>query len=158
MQIAAYGRLGQDPRSIDTASGKPMAVSSIAVTLSDRRGQERTEWLGLVAFGRLAQLLLEHAKGDSVSVAGRVQINSYTAGTGETREELQVVADSLLSAHSARPGKSEASPADDRAPRTTRRSPRPSSAATEPAAGQLPLGDAPPTAEPVPEFDDEIPF
>jgi single-strand DNA-binding protein len=104
MHASVYGRLGGDPREITTTTGKAMAVGSIAVTLADRRGEARTQWLGVVAFGKLAELLLRHAKGEMVSVAGRVQVSSYTASSGETREELQVIADSLVSAKTARPG------------------------------------------------------
>ena len=33
MQIACYGRLGQDPKEITTTTGTAMAVGSLAVTL-----------------------------------------------------------------------------------------------------------------------------
>ena len=35
-QIAAYGRLGRDPRQHETKSGKPMASASLAVTVEAR--------------------------------------------------------------------------------------------------------------------------
>ena len=48
-QIAAYGRLGRDPRQHETKSGKPMASASLAVTVEAReRGAddpEGTLWL-----------------------------------------------------------------------------------------------------------------
>lgn len=62
MQLAAYGRLGQDPRAIDTRTGKSMTVASIAVDMSNARD-------------------------------------------GEEREQLQVVADSLVSAAHGAPGR-----------------------------------------------------
>ena len=37
-QIAAYGRLGRDPRQHETKSGKPMASASLAVTVEAREG------------------------------------------------------------------------------------------------------------------------
>lgn len=131
MHIAAYGRLGQDPREITTKSGKSMAAASIAVTLTDRQGEEHTQWLGLVAFGRVADLLLKHAKGELLSVSGRVQANVY-----EGRVELQVIADSILSARTARPSGGK----------------RKGQADATAANGQQPAGagGAP--------FDDEIPF
>ena len=104
MQLAAYGRLGADPKSITTKTGKAMTVVSIAVELSDRDGEAQTEWLGIVAFGRVAETLLEQSKGDLISMCGRVQINSWAAKNGDTRRELQVIADAVISAKSVRPG------------------------------------------------------
>ena len=104
MQLAAYGRLGADPKSIQTKTGKAMTAASLAVELSDRDGEAQTEWLGIIAFGRVAETLLRHAKGDLVSVAGRVQLNAFNTKGGESRRELQVIADSVISAKSVRPG------------------------------------------------------
>lgn len=101
MQAAVYGRVGQEPRSIDTKSGKAMAVTSIAVAIDDHDAPPL--WVGVVAFGRVAEDLLRHAKGDLVSVSGRVQRNSWTSPSGEKREQLQVVADALVSSRTVRP-------------------------------------------------------
>jgi single-strand DNA-binding protein len=104
MQMACHGRLGGDPKPIQTAKGTSMAVVTMAVNVPDRGGEEHTEWLGLVCFGRVADQLLQHAKGDLISVAGRAQHNSYTTSSGETREQLQIIADSIVSARTVRPG------------------------------------------------------
>ncbi|WP_095201277.1 single-stranded DNA-binding protein [Mesorhizobium carmichaelinearum] len=101
MQASAYGRLAQDPRSIATKSGKSMAVASIAVAIDDHDAPPL--WVGVIAFGRVAEDLLRHAKGDLISVSGRVQRSTWTAPTGEKREQLQIVADSLISSRSVRP-------------------------------------------------------
>ncbi|OWK19386.1 hypothetical protein AJ88_45705 [Mesorhizobium amorphae CCBAU 01583] len=50
MQASAYGRLGQDPRSITTKSGKEMAVVTIAVAIDEPDAPPL--WVGVVAFGR----------------------------------------------------------------------------------------------------------
>jgi single-strand DNA-binding protein len=104
MMLAAHGRLGGDPREIQTSTGKLMAVASIAVTLNDRSGNETTEWLGIVAFGRTAEVLLKHKRGELISVAGRCQRDDYAGRDGETRRSLQVVCDSVIGARSVRPG------------------------------------------------------
>ena len=107
-QIAAHGRLGRDPRPVETSSGKPMTVASLAVPVETRDGGESGEatvWLDLMAFGRCADDLARHAKGDTVSVAGRLQISRFSSSTtGETRENWQCVADSVISARTVRPG------------------------------------------------------
>ena len=104
MQVAVYGRLGADPKPIKTKTGKAMTAASMAIELSDRNGESATEWLGVVAFGRVAETLLRHARGDLVSVAGRVQLNAFKTKGGESRRELQIIADSVISAKSVRPG------------------------------------------------------
>ncbi|HEX2796686.1 MAG TPA: single-stranded DNA-binding protein [Immundisolibacter sp.] len=76
MQASAYGRLGDAPRAIETRSGKPMTVGTLAVDAGEEDGPPL--WLGIVAFGKLADLLLRHAKGDLVSASGRVQVRRWT--------------------------------------------------------------------------------
>lgn len=102
-QMIASGRLGQGPKEINTQSGKPMTVASMAVEL----GEDETLWLGIVAFDQLAEILARHNATDCLSVTGRLQINRYTDRNGEEQEHLQVIADTLVSAHSPRPGTGE---------------------------------------------------
>lgn len=102
MHSAAYGRLGQDPREIETRSGKMMTVASLAVDIGDEEGGP--EWLGLVAFGTVAEQLSRHGKGDCLSASGRLQRNRYTTRAGEERCQLQIVCDSVVSARTVRPG------------------------------------------------------
>ena len=105
MQAAAYGRLGVDPKPITTKTGKAMTAASLAVELVDRKSEDPvTEWLSVICFGRTADALLKHAKGDLISIAGRVQVNCYTAKDGSSRRELQIIADSVVSSKSVRPG------------------------------------------------------
>jgi single-strand DNA-binding protein len=101
MQAAAYGRLGQEPKNIQTQSGKTMAAASIAVSIGEH--DEPPQWMGILAFGRVADDLLRHQKGDLLSVSGRVQRSKWTTSSGEQREQLQIVADSIVSSRSARP-------------------------------------------------------
>ena len=105
---AFYGRLGADPRPIETRTGKPMTVGSIAVELPDRtqgadEGAAYTLWLGVCAFSRVAEDLARCRKGQCIAVSGRVQFSRYRTRAGEQRSQLQVVADSLVSAATQRP-------------------------------------------------------
>lgn len=127
LHAAAYGRIGQDPRLIPTHSGKTMAASSIAVSI----GAHDTPafWLNVVAFGQVADTLLRHEKGDLVSVSGRIQRNDYTTAAGEKREQLQIIADTIISARSVRPG-----------------------------GGKRRNGSKPPRAEARPSLNDDLPF
>ena len=103
MLASVYGRLGKDPRSIETAK-TPMCVSSVAVDLVDRNGDSTTQWFGLVAFGKVADILAKHAKGELIAASGRVQPNSWTNNDGQTQTELQLIADSIISARAVRTG------------------------------------------------------
>ncbi|MDT5422681.1 Single-stranded DNA-binding protein [Escherichia coli] len=61
-------------------------------------------WLSVLAFGRQADALAKHHKGELVSVAGNMQVSRWTGQNGETRQGWQVIADSVISARTARPG------------------------------------------------------
>ena len=105
-QISAYGRLVADPQTSTTANGTSMAMGRLAVALPCHaaEGGEVTFWLGVVAFGKQADALAGHVKGDLVSVAGAMQINQWTGQDGGTQQGYQVVADSVISARTVRPG------------------------------------------------------
>ena len=103
-QLAAHGRLGEDPKEITTSSGKAMAVCSLAVAIEEHgAGDPPPLWIGILAFGRTAEELLRHRRGDLLSVAGRLQRKRWTDRDGRERERLEVVADSLVSARTVRP-------------------------------------------------------
>ncbi|HAX5210548.1 TPA: single-stranded DNA-binding protein, partial [Escherichia coli] len=88
-QIAAYGRLVADPQLKTTSKGTQMAMA--------------TMWLSVLAFGRQADALAKHHKGELVSVAGNMQVSQWTGQNGETLQGWQVIADSVISARTARP-------------------------------------------------------
>ncbi|EAW6862102.1 single-stranded DNA-binding protein [Salmonella enterica] len=105
-QISAYGRLVADVQSRTTNNGNPMAFTRMAVTLPCQKADngEATFWLGVIAFGKQADALAKHRKGDLVSVAGNMQLNQWTGQDGGTQQGYQVIADSVLSARTVRPG------------------------------------------------------
>jgi single-stranded DNA-binding protein len=83
-----------------------MAVVTLAVDIPNRN-EETPEplWMSLLCFGKLAGELMRHFKGDLVSVSGNVQRNSYiNKTTGERVSQLQIIADSIISARTVRPG------------------------------------------------------
>jgi single stranded DNA-binding protein len=103
-QIAAHGRLGGDPVQRTAKSGTAWATASIAVQLGNGDDNEApAQWFALVAFGRTAETLARHAKGDLISVSGRLQLNRDKDREGSDREQLQVIADTVMSAKSVRP-------------------------------------------------------
>lgn len=148
-QISAYGRLVADPQTRTTASGTSMAMGRLAVALPCHaaEGGEVTFWLGVVAFGKQADALAGHVKGDLVSVAGAMQVNQWAGKDGGTQQGYQVVADSVISARTVRPGgKRSASAGTDNKGHTT-----------QPAPGWE-IYDTPDAFDQRPPFDDETPF
>ena len=65
-----------------------LAVSNGDVTL----------WIGLIAFGGQAEQLLRYAKGDIVSVTGRLELNVWTTKEGVERKDLQCVVARIIGA------------------------------------------------------------
>ncbi|EHL2774495.1 single-stranded DNA-binding protein [Salmonella enterica subsp. enterica serovar Hvittingfoss] len=105
-QIAAYGRLVADPQTKTTSKGTNMAFARIAVSLPCSAAQDgqATLWLGVTAFSKQADALAKHQKGDLVSVSGQLQINQWTGQDGGTHSGYAMVADSVISARTVRPG------------------------------------------------------
>ncbi|UAY90415.1 single-stranded DNA-binding protein [Pectobacterium polaris] len=105
-QISAYGRLVVDVQSRTTSNGNTMSFTRMAVPLPCQKAEngEATFWLAVTAFGKQADALAKHQKGDMMSVSGNMQITQWTDGHGNTQIGYQVIADSVVSARTVRPG------------------------------------------------------
>ncbi|MCZ8551216.1 single-stranded DNA-binding protein [Escherichia albertii] len=105
-QIAAYGRLVDDPQVKQTSKGTPMTLARVAVSLPCSQAQDgqATLWLSVLAFGKQADQLAGHEKGNVISLSGVMQVSQWTGQNGETRQGYQVIADSVISAKTVRPG------------------------------------------------------
>jgi len=105
MQAAIHGRLGRDPVTRTTRNGNEMASTTVAVDVTGHGDEtERTAWVDLTCFGRLAEQLARHGKGDMVSASGRLTLRVWTDREGNERQGWQMVANSLVSARTVRPG------------------------------------------------------
>lgn len=105
-QISAYGRLVVDVQSRTTSNGNNMSFTRMAVPLPCQKVEngEATFWLAVTAFGKQADALAKHQKGDMVSVSGNMQITQWTDSHGNSQTGYQVIADSVVSARTVRPG------------------------------------------------------
>lgn len=67
-QISAYGRLVADPQTRTTGKGTNMAMARLAVSLPCNTAEDGQApfWLGILAFGKQADVLAKHQKGDLV--------------------------------------------------------------------------------------------
>jgi len=90
------GRLGKDPESKFTPTGKKVTHFSLAITnrwkSKEGDAKEYTEWVNIEAWGRLGEVCQEYLKkGSLVFVEGRLKTDKYE-DKGETRYFSKVVA------------------------------------------------------------------
>ena len=114
-KIMLIGRLGSDPEIKYTNSGSAVASFSMALTeyWRDKQStkQEKTEWVNVVAWERLAdqaQSFLQ--KGSLVFVEGKLQTRSWDDQQGQKKYKTEVVANQFrfLDSRSEKPQHSEA--------------------------------------------------
>ena len=91
-QISAYGRLVADPQLKTTSKAHKWRWRVWRSPLPCNQADDGTAtmWLSVLAFGRQADALAKHHKGELVSVAGNMQVSQWTGQNGETRQGWQV--------------------------------------------------------------------
>jgi len=105
IHAAIYGRLAKDPQSRTTATGKPMTIATLAVDATPNNADaEETLWVSVLAFGRQAEALERHRKGEMVAVTGRLTQSRWTGQDGQERTSLNLIADTIVSSRTVRPG------------------------------------------------------
>ena len=79
-ETVLIGFLGQDPELKVFDSGSQVAKVSLATTEVYMKGNEKieeTEWHNLVAWGKLADILMKCKKGDRIYVKGRIKYRKW---------------------------------------------------------------------------------
>lgn len=99
-KVMLIGSVGKDPELKYTTSGKAVANFSLALSESwkgeDGEKQEKTEWVNIVAWQKLAEIIGEYVKkGGKVYIEGRLQTRSYDK-EGVKRYVTEIVADNML--------------------------------------------------------------
>lgn len=97
--VELSGRLGRDPELKYLASGGAMARTSIALTAyvpvgtrEDRQFREQTDWINLVAWGKLAERMAEECRqGSEVELYGRLSARSWQDDAGVKHYATEVV-------------------------------------------------------------------
>lgn len=98
-RVQLIGRLGKDPESKFTPTGKKVVHFSLAVSnrWKDKNGEmkESTEWVNIEAWGRLGEVCQEYLKkGSLIFLEGRLKTDKYEVN-GETKYFTKIVAQSL---------------------------------------------------------------
>lgn len=90
------GRLGRDPESRFTPDGMQVVNFSIAVGRK-YKDREETEWVSIVAFGKLAEICAEYlSRGKQIYVAGRLNTQKYQdKEMGQNRYSTRIIADQM---------------------------------------------------------------
>jgi single-strand DNA-binding protein len=95
-RVQLIGRLGRDPESRYTPTGKKVAHFSVAVSQHWKaagESKEYTEWVNVEAWDRLGEVCQEYLKkGSLVYVEGRLKTDKYEDREGDTRYYTKVVA------------------------------------------------------------------
>jgi single-strand DNA-binding protein len=90
------GNLGADPEVKYTQSGTAVANFNLAVTetwTKDGKKEEKTEWLRIVAFGRLGEICGEYlTKGSKCYLEGKIQTRQWDDKDGNKRYTTEIVA------------------------------------------------------------------
>ena len=95
-RVQLIGRLGKDPESRFTPTGKKVTSFSLAVGQrwkgADGKVKEQTEWFNIEAWGRIAEICQQYLqKGRLVFIEGRLKTDRYE-DKGETKYFTKVVA------------------------------------------------------------------
>jgi len=103
------GNLGDDPNLKYLDDGTAVCNMSLAVDESykDQNGDlvERTEWVDVVAWGRLGEVCNEYlSKGSQVYFEGKLQSRSWEDDDGNTRYSTEVKAQEMMFLDSNRNG------------------------------------------------------
>lgn len=98
-RVQLIGRLGKDPESRFTPTGKKVTSFSLAVGQrwkgADGKVKEQTEWFNIEAWGRIAEICQQYLqKGRLVFIEGRLKTDRYE-DKGETKYFTKVVATSM---------------------------------------------------------------
>ena len=144
--IALTGELTAHPEETTTAKGIPMGTGKLLVAFPAPWGQETEplEAFDVLAFGKQAASLVAHSQGDTVAVAGKLELTRTTTADGTGHTTWKIIAASVIGAMSGEAAKALAPPAGKRWADNGSR-PRPSL-----------VSDTEETAES--PFDDGIPF
>jgi single-strand DNA-binding protein len=99
-RVQLIGRLGKDPESRFTTTGKQVVNFSLAVSekwkSAEGEGKENTEWFNIEVWGRQGEICQQYLhKGKLVFIEGRLKTDKYEDKGGETKFYTKVVASTM---------------------------------------------------------------
>lgn len=98
-RVILIGRVGKAPEIRYTPSGDAVANFSMAMTekwKSDGEAKEKTTWVDIVAWKKLAEVIQEYVdKGSLLYVEGKLQKREWEAEGGGKRSKMEVLANNV---------------------------------------------------------------
>ena len=99
-KVILIGNLGQEPEQKSMPNGDAVSNISIAITESWKnqsgQQQERTEWVRIVFFRRLAEIAGQYlSKGSKVYIEGQLRTRKWQDQNGQDRYTTEIVASEL---------------------------------------------------------------
>lgn len=99
--VRLIGHIGQNPKLVSTGAESSVVSMTLATNdiYKDTHGnkQTRTEWHNIVAFGRIANLIMQYTKkGDHIMLEGRLQTRQYVNKENHQRYVTEIIAEELL--------------------------------------------------------------
>jgi len=100
-KVTLIGNLGDEPELRKTQSNTSVCNMSLAVDDSYKDGDgnfvEQTEWVDVVAWGRLGEVCNEYlSRGSQVYFEGKLQTRSWDDDDGNTRYSTEVKAQEMM--------------------------------------------------------------
>lgn len=90
-RIDIIGRLGRDPETRKTNSGKSVTNFSLAVT-EKYNGNETTTWFNCIAWEKAGEVIAQYVKkGDMLNVEGKISVRTYDDKEGKKQSTWEVV-------------------------------------------------------------------
>lgn len=91
-QVVLIGNLGRDPEVRYSSSG--MSICTFSLCFSS--GKDKTGWINVVSFNKLAETIGQHlSKGSRVGIAGVLDENKWEDSQGNKKSNLQVICNNI---------------------------------------------------------------
>ena len=90
------GRLGKDPEMRTMPNGDQVANFSIACGWKSKQ-KEGTEWVNIVSFGKLAEIIGQYLKkGSKIYISGGMRTRKWQDHSGADRYSTEIVAKDMI--------------------------------------------------------------
>lgn len=94
-KVFLIGNVGKDPEIKYLSSGDAVANFSLATTMKVK-GEEKTEWHKIVAFGKVAEVIEKYVtKGSRLCVEGRLQTEEWEDKNGAKHYTTKIILSDL---------------------------------------------------------------
>lgn len=110
-KVLLTGRVGKDIEAVASKGGNAVAKFSLAVSRYVKGGENTTDWINCVAFGKTAEMLEQYVeKGVLILVEGNIKTGSYEKD-GSRKYTTDVIVEKFEFLEKKKSGESAGQPA-----------------------------------------------